>query len=165
LTAVRPTTRDDWARLKAVRLAALLDAPTAFGVSHQEAAVYTDEQWQTRAAGRQTRFWLAFQHGEAVGMAGSGVSQAGRCNLLGMWLAPTARGASLAAQLVDAVKSHAVDLGHERVYLDVAPDNARAVRFYQKQGFVFIDEWVPLASHPHIQVQTMECRLACSSSP
>jgi hypothetical protein len=35
---IRPTTEDDWQALKAVRLAALLDAPTAFGVSHRTAA-------------------------------------------------------------------------------------------------------------------------------
>jgi ribosomal protein S18 acetylase RimI-like enzyme len=155
LITIRPTTEDDWTSLKAVRLAALLDSPTAFGVSHASAAAYTDEQWRTRASGTQTVFWLAFQGSEAVGMIGGAVSQAGRYNLIGMWLAPQARGSGAAGQLVGAVKSHAVQQGHERVFLDVAPENARAARFYQKQGFSFIDEWEPLASYPHIQVQTM----------
>ena len=46
---IRLTQTEDWMLLKQVRLAALLDAPTAFGVSHQAAASYTDEQWQERA--------------------------------------------------------------------------------------------------------------------
>jgi hypothetical protein len=35
---IRHTTELDWPSLKAVRLAALLDAPTAFGVTHASAA-------------------------------------------------------------------------------------------------------------------------------
>ncbi len=31
----------------------------------------------------------------------------------------------------------------------------RAAHFYLKQGFVFLDEWEPLESHPHITLQTM----------
>jgi ribosomal protein S18 acetylase RimI-like enzyme len=61
----------------------------------------------------------------------------------------------VAAQLVEAVKSRAIGKGHDRVFLDVSPDNARASNFYLKQGFSFIDEWEPLVSHPHISVQTM----------
>ena len=54
-----------------------------------------------------------------------------------------------------ALKAEAVSQGYGSVYLDVAPGNRRAVGFYERQGFAFIDEWEPLASHPHIQVQTM----------
>jgi ribosomal protein S18 acetylase RimI-like enzyme len=158
LITIRPTTEADWTSLKAVRLAALLDSPTAFGVTYESAAAYTDQQWKTRASGRQTVFWLAFQGSEAIGMIGSAVSEDKRTNLIGMWVAPPARGSGAAGQLVDAVKSHALEQGAERVFLDVAPGNLRAARFYRNQGFVFIDEWEPLASHPHIQVQTMVWR-------
>jgi ribosomal protein S18 acetylase RimI-like enzyme len=155
LITIRPTTEDDWASLKAVRLAALLDAPAAFGVSYRNAAAITDEEWRARASGGHPAFWLAFQQGEVVGMIGGAVSQAKRYNLIGMWVASHARGSGAAAQLVGAVKSHALGKGHHRVFLDVAPENLRAANFYQKQGFCFIDEYEPLASHPHIQVQTM----------
>ena len=155
MIAIRPTTADDWPKLKAVRLAALLDSPTAFGVSYDTAAAYTDEQWKTRAAGTGTVFWLAFEGGEAIGMIGAAVSAAKRCNLIGMWLAPRARGSGAAAQLVEAVKLHALRQGHAHLFLDVDPANTRAARFYLKQGFSFIDEWEPLESHPHIRVQTM----------
>jgi ribosomal protein S18 acetylase RimI-like enzyme len=155
LITTRPTTADDWRSLKDVRLAALLDAPTAFGVSHSNAAAYTDDEWRQRAAGPHPAFWLAFDEDRAVGMIGGAISQSKRYNLIGMWVAPHARGSGAAAQLVDAVKMHAADMGHERVFLDVAPENERAAQFYRKQGFAFIDEWEPLASHPHILVQTM----------
>ncbi|WP_223430456.1 hypothetical protein [Pseudomonas sp. GL-B-26] len=48
--AIRLTEAKDWMLLKQVRLAALLDTPTAFGVSYQTAAQYSDEQWKERAS-------------------------------------------------------------------------------------------------------------------
>jgi RimJ/RimL family protein N-acetyltransferase len=159
---IRPTTEDDWAALKAVRLAALLDAPTAFGVSYQQAAAQSEAQWRERAAAAtasraKSAFWLACDEdrGEAVGMIGGVVDGNGRYNLIGMWVKAEHRGSGAARRLVEAVKARALALGHRRVVLDVAPENARAARFYLNQGFVFVDEWEPLASHPEIRVQKM----------
>ncbi|MBK5553822.1 GNAT family N-acetyltransferase [Pseudomonas sp. TH03] len=153
---IRFTEEKDWMLLKHVRLAALLDAPTAFGVSYQTAANYTDEQWKERASSvTGTQFWLALKEDKPIGMIGAAVSQSNRYNLIGMWVEPAERGSGVATQLVEAVKSRAIEKSHEHVFLDVAPDNARASNFYLRQGFTFIDEWEPLASHPHIRVQTM----------
>lgn len=157
---IRQTQPHDWPALKRIRLAALLDAPTAFGMTYQSAAGYTDEQWQARAAGTNgTQFWLAWQDENPVGMVGAALNQNQRYNLIGMWLDPAARGRGVAARLVETVKTGARLKGHGQVYLDVAPDNTSAVNLYQQQGFSFIDEWEPLESHPHIQVQTMCCAL------
>lgn len=156
---IRSTTADDWALLKEIRLAALLDAPTAFGVSHATAAAYSDAQWRERAAGPHPQFLLAFRNGVAAGMIGGGVSAAtGEYNLIAMWIKPEHRGDGAAARLVDAIKASAAAKGHTRIVLDVAPGNARAVAFYQREGFVFLPEWEPLASHPEIQVQKMAWR-------
>ena len=152
---IRSTATEDWKLLRQVRLAALLDTPTAFGVSYQTAAAYTDEQWQVRASSTGTAFWLAFEQDRPVGMIGAAVSSAQRFNLIGMWVEPAARGSGVATQLVETVKARATSQGFDRVFLDVSPDNARASNFYLKQGFTFMDEWEPLESHPHITVQTM----------
>ena len=153
---IRLAQAEDWMLLKQVRLAALLDTPTAFGVSHHTAVTYTDEQWRERASPETgTQFWLSIKCGDPVGMIGAGVSEMNRYNLIGMWIEPQSRGSGAAARLVDALKSRALQLGHKHVYLDVSPENARAASFYLKQGFVFMDEWEPLMSHPHIMVQAM----------
>jgi ribosomal protein S18 acetylase RimI-like enzyme len=152
---IRLTERADWMLLKQVRLAALLDAPTAFGVSYQTAANYTDEQWKDRASSAVTAFWLALDSDIPVGMIGAGVNGDNRYNLIGMWIEGSARGSGLAAQLVEAVKARAMAQGFDGVYLDVSSGNARAANFYLKQGFTFLNEWEPLESHPHITVQTM----------
>jgi ribosomal protein S18 acetylase RimI-like enzyme len=154
---VRRTTSGDWQLLKQLRLAALLDAPTAFGVSHAAAAAYSDEQWRERAAeGSRPEFLLAFADGAAAGMIGGGVSAAGEYTLIAMWAMPERRGSGVAAMLVDAIKARAAAQGHTRIVLGVSPHNARAAAFYRKQGFAFLPEWEPLASHPDIQVQKME---------
>ncbi|MDF3196747.1 GNAT family N-acetyltransferase [Pseudomonas sp. 1928-m] len=152
---IRSTETKDWMLLKQVRLAALLDTPTAFAVSYQTAAAYSDEQWKDRASSAGTEFWLAFEQDRPVAMVGAVVSGAQRFSLIGMWVEPAARGSGVATQLVEAVKNRATEKGFDRVYLEVSTDNARASNFYLKQGFTFLDEWEPLDSHPHITVQTM----------
>lgn len=156
---VRPTTEADWETLREVRLAALLDAPTAFGLTHATAAAYGEEQWRDRAAGRtRAEYLLAFADGEAAGMIGGFVGAASELNLIGMWVKPACRGTGAAAALVDAVKARAVEQGQERVVLEVSPDNARAAAFYRKQGFTFLPEWEALESHPDVMLQKMEWR-------
>jgi ribosomal protein S18 acetylase RimI-like enzyme len=153
---VRYLREDDWQELKRIRLAALLDAPTAFGVSHASAAAYTDAAWCDRAAGLgPARYFLAFDGGEAVGIVAHVPDANQELNLIAMWVAPSQRGTPTAARLVSAVKAHATTQGYKRLLLDVSPTNLPAVRFYQKQGFVFLPEWEPLESHPDIQLQKM----------
>ncbi|MCC7680574.1 GNAT family N-acetyltransferase [Janthinobacterium sp. FW305-128] len=154
---IRPTAASDWPALKATRLAALLDAPTAFGASHASAAAFSDADWQQRATSTPQRtFFLAFDGEQAIGLAAQVVAGNGECHLIAMWVQSAYRGLAVAQGLVEAVKQCAVDNGHVRLVLDVAPGNARAAAFYQKQGFVFLPEWEALESHPHIRVQKME---------
>jgi ribosomal protein S18 acetylase RimI-like enzyme len=156
---IRYTTEEDWPELKRIRLAALLDAPLAFGVSHANAAAYTDEAWRDRAAGRgPARYLLAFEGDAAVGIVAHVPNAAQELELIAMWVAPAQRGTPAASRLVDAVKQHAIAHGYPRILLDVAPANERAAAFYQKQGFAFLPEWASLESHPHIQLQKMEWR-------
>ncbi|MYM66799.1 GNAT family N-acetyltransferase [Pseudoduganella sp. FT55W] len=156
MTICRYTTEEDWEELKRIRLAALLDAPTAFGVSHASAAAYTDEAWRDRAAGRgPARYILAFEGDTAVGIVAHVPDANRELNLIAMWVSPRQRGTPTASRLVGVVKAHGKAEGHSRILLDVAPANQRAVAFYQNQGFVFLPEWEPLESHPHILVQKM----------
>lgn len=152
---IRATQKNDWQLLKRIRLAALQDTPTAFGVSYQAAAADSDARWQVRAAGERTRFWLALDEGRPVGLVGAGFRDSARYELIAMWVEPAARGNGVADELVAAVKACAVELGLEALFLEVAPENTRAVQFYLRHGFVFLDEWEPIDSHPHILAQSM----------
>lgn len=82
---IRATEEQDWIILKETRLAALLDTPTAFGVSYQIAITNSDEQWKQRASFEtHPKFWLAFNDDKAMGMIGAGVDQTDRYNLIAM---------------------------------------------------------------------------------
>ena len=156
---IRSTTEDDWEVLREIRLASLLDAPTAFGTTYAANAANTEAQWRDRAAGRGPgRFVLAFVDGAAVGMAGAVVNAAGEFGLIAMWVRPAYRGAGVAAALVEATKANATARGYSRVVLDVSPDNERATAFYKKLGFEFLPVWEALESHPEITVQKMAWR-------
>ena len=153
-TIIRSTSAADWPALKGARLAALLDTPTAFGASHASAAAFSDDDWRQRAISTPQRtFFLAFDREQAIGLAAQVVAGNGECQLIAMWVQSHYRGMAVAQGLVEAVNN-----GHARLVLDVAPENARAAAFYRKQGFVFLPEWEALESHPHIQVQKMEWR-------
>jgi ribosomal protein S18 acetylase RimI-like enzyme len=153
---VRVAQARDWLLLKNARLSALQDTPSAFGMSYQTAASYSDDQWKACASSTTgVTFWLAVEQDKAVGLAGGHINASGRYNLIAMWVEPQLRGSNVALQLVAAVKRDAMHKQHKQVYLEVSPDNQRAIRFYQKQGFSFIDEREPLDSNPQIQLQSM----------
>lgn len=154
---IRATEEQDWMILKEIRLAALRDTPTAFGVNYQTAITNSDEQWKQRASSEtHPQFWLAFKDDKAIGMIGAGLDQENRYNLIAMWVEPESRQLGIAERLVNAVKAEAINRGFTQVFLDVSPDNLKASQFYKKHGFTFINEEKLLASHPHIQVQTMK---------
>jgi ribosomal protein S18 acetylase RimI-like enzyme len=156
---VRATTEADWEILKAIRLASLQDSPAAFGLSHVAAAAYSEQQWRERASPRtQPEFLLAIDQEQAVGLIGGAVSPTQEYNLIAMWVHPRCRGKGVAGRLVDAIKTRAIERGHRRVVLSVSPDNARATSPYRRHGFVFLQEWEALASHPGVKVQKMEWR-------
>lgn len=158
---IRATEERDWMILKEIRLAALLDTPTAFGVSYQKSIANSDEQWKQYASSEtQPKFWLAFNDDKAIGMIGAVMDQSDRYNLIAMWVEPESRELGVAGRLVNTVKSNAINNGFKQVFLDVSPDNLKASRFYRKHGFIFIGEAKPLASHPDIQVQTMKWQQA-----
>lgn len=153
---VRRTVASDWRALKALRLAALLDAPMAFGVSHAEAAANPDSQWITRAEGSgPATFFMAFDGEQPIGMAAAVRGDDEPVGLIAMWVAPAWRGSDrkVAGLLVDAVKAHAAGVP---IILEVAPSNLRAVAFYERQGFAFQQHTERLASHPEIELRRMQ---------
>ena len=157
MMTIRPTTAQDWRTLKEVRLAALLDAPQAFGLRYETAVYHSDAAWRERAAGNvDSAYFLGFIDGDAAAMIGAWLRPQGDFTLISMWAKPHYRGTGVAARLVDAVKARAVAQGHARVVLSVAAENKRAVAFYRKQGFHFLPECEPLAGNPQVSLQKMQ---------
>jgi len=131
---VRRATEGDWAHLRAVRLAALADSPSAFGSTLSEEQEYTEEDWREWA--RDWATFLAYQQRSAIGIvAGIGGDTAAERKLIAMWVDPAHRGTGVASALVEAVKAWARDDGATRLMLWVTLDNHAATGLYRSSGF------------------------------
>jgi GNAT superfamily N-acetyltransferase len=125
---------DDWRVWRDVRLAALADAPEAFGSGTEQEEVLPEDAW--RAMTRTAAIFVAMAGGTGVGVA-AGLSREspGERGLGAMWVAPSWRGRGVAAALAGAVIAWARSEGCARIGLWVPADSPRARRFYQRQGF------------------------------
>jgi len=147
---VRAVDAGAWRTMRDVRLAALQDAPHAFGSSYLREVNFTQDDWLSRIA-RGANF-LAYT-GEAAaapaGIVGAFEPQPGRAELVSMWVHPQARGQGTGRALVETVLQWARAEGHHHVHLWVTETNDPARRLYAHCGFAATGERKPLPSHPH----------------
>jgi SAM-dependent methyltransferase/GNAT superfamily N-acetyltransferase len=134
--------REDWERLRELRLRALLDAPEAFGSTHEREAAQAPEDWRAFAEGwpgtaRQAVFVMEDDGGGWVGLAVGAVPEADTslANLYAMWVDPAARGEGLGRQLVETVVRWAAGFGADRLELCVTEANGPAMSLYRSAGF------------------------------
>ncbi len=134
---------DDWRTWRALRLAALADAPEAFGsrLADWQGEHDREERWRGRLGIPGGCNVVAVLDGVPVGMA-SGVPAAthGVTELISMWVAPGARGRGVADALVQAVERWAGTAGARVLRLDVADGNRAASGLYRRHGFDFTGE-------------------------
>lgn len=137
---VRRAQPGDWPALRALRLAALADAPGAFGSTIERELAFDEAEWRRRAANWPS--FIAWRGDEPVGLVGvvarpedDGAGSRSVWELVSMWVSPDVRGRGsadlLVAAVVEAVKAESA----ERLTLWVADGNARARAFYVRAGF------------------------------
>lgn len=130
---------DDWRRWRALRQAALGQAPEAFGSTLAEwtGPGDTEERWRRRLAAVPHNL-VVLREGRDVGMASlTGPAGQEPPELIGMWVAPEARGTGAADAVVQAVLTAAAEScpGCD-VALSVYAGNVVARRLYARHGFV-----------------------------
>lgn len=140
-TAVRRATPAEWPAYRALRLAALADAPDAFGSTLAEATRNTQADWRSRL--EKAACFIASAGGRDAGLAACLVGD-GRAQLVSMWVHPGHRGAGLADLLVGAVVQWARTAGYDELELWVAAGNERARRLYARHGFASTGEEQPV---------------------
>jgi GNAT superfamily N-acetyltransferase len=156
---VRRIRPDEGAQLRALRLHALADAPTAFGSTLAREQVFTDDVWRDRAAGRASGAdrvtFIAERDGQWIGLA-SGLAadpddpDGGEPLLVGMFVDGAERGRGIGAALVEAVVAWARARGAARLSLWVTATNDPAVALYDTCGFRPTGEQKPLAHTPSL---------------
>jgi ribosomal protein S18 acetylase RimI-like enzyme len=124
---------EDWACLRAARLAALAEAPYAFAATLAQEQQLTEHAWRERADRGST---FAVWDGDAIVGLATGVDRGGDWHLVGMWVAPRLRGSGAGDRLVAAVCELARLSGATAVTLWVTEVNGRARAFYRRLGFV-----------------------------
>ena len=128
-------TADDWQQWRPVRLAALADAPDAFGSRLADWSDAPEDRWRIRLSIPRALDLVAYDGDLAVGMASGVPGEGDHAELISMWVDPAARGRGVADALIDAVARWAVETGADVLELAVMPDNARARRTYARLGF------------------------------
>ncbi len=147
-------TPHDAATLKAIRLAALADTPSAFGSTYAEEVDRPDEEWsfraETAASGDLRTTFLAHIGQRAVGLSGGYREDAGSesVELVSMWASPDVRRAGIGRLLVGAVVDWAVETNASSVGLWVTRGNDPARLLYESMGFRTTGDVQPLPSDP-----------------
>jgi RimJ/RimL family protein N-acetyltransferase len=150
---IRRVSPADASRIRAVRLEMLADAPLAFITTLAQAAEMPHEEWVGRAvrasAGYQNAQFVAEVHGRFVGSAGAfeHPTDSARTLLVAVYVSPSHRGSAALAAMVDAAAAWSREAGRPTLELEVVTTNARAVRAYEKLGFLPEGE---LIQHPTI---------------
>jgi GNAT superfamily N-acetyltransferase len=144
--AVRRLAAGEWELLRALRLAALADTPSAFASTHAQECDDPPARWRERA--QRYAWFVAVAGPDAVGLA-AGIPDADP-HLVSMWVDPRWRGRRVAALLAGAVFDWALAAGAHRVTLWVADGNDPAIRAYRRLGFVPTGRRQPLPSNPSV---------------
>jgi ribosomal protein S18 acetylase RimI-like enzyme len=151
---LRELTADDWQLWRELRLAALEEAPYAFGSQLADWVDAEEERWRARLDIPGSRNFVAVLDGTPVGMA-SGVrtDEDGVAELISMWIAPTGRGHGIGDQLMARVEGWARDTEAQILELSVADGNEKARALYLRSGFADTDregELMPDGIHHEI---------------
>ena len=153
MITVREVSEDDWELMRDVRLAALAEAPYAFGSTYVRETAFTEERWRGRINERSVTFFALSGPesgaGEPVGLGGVFVD-GDQPELVGMWVRPGARGLRVGEALVEAAAAWARGRGYLNLSLWVTAGNAPAVRLYERCGFTATGESQPLPSDPSV---------------
>ncbi|KUF15093.1 GNAT family N-acetyltransferase [Streptomyces silvensis] len=135
---LRTLESDDWPLWRELRLAALAEAPYAFGstLAQWQGSGDQEERWRARLSIPGARDLVAFLDGLPVGMvSGVPVEGADSVELISMWVSPAARGKGVGDHLVRAVERWGAERGAGTLRLSVVPDNSNAVALYERNGF------------------------------
>src|SRR5450755_558170 len=105
MVLVRETAMDDWQVMRDVRLAALRDAPYAFGSTYAREEAFEEADWRSRIAsgGNFLAYIPEVSASEPAGLIGGYEPESGPVELVAMYVRPQARGRGVGEALIAAV--------------------------------------------------------------
>jgi putative hydrolase of HD superfamily len=133
-------------RYRELRLRALADAPQAFASTLEREQAFTPDVWTSRLTNDRSINLLAVEDGTPLGMTSALLEDPATAHVLGMWVAPEARGRSVGHRLIETVAAWAREHRARDMVLWVTEINRPARALYEKSGFVPTGERQPLPS-------------------
>ena len=148
--AVRRLAADETARLRELRLRALVADPRAFAEPLAAARAAPPERWERWAAQDGGAVFVAVDGDRWLGMVAAAPHEhvPGAVWLYALWVDPEARGAGLGGRLIEAIAGWAREQGATRLDLSVTTNNEPAAGLYARAGFVETGRRRPLPSDP-----------------
>jgi ribosomal protein S18 acetylase RimI-like enzyme len=136
---IRRVRAEDWQLVRCVRLAALADAPSAFGRTLAQDVAEPDSHWQEvtarNAAGETSCAFLALIDDVPCGYVVGVLTEPKQAELYALWVAANVRRRGTGLALTQAVAVWARERGAERLSLKVIAANSGAVELYRRTGF------------------------------
>ena len=136
---LRRASADDWRTWRAVRLAALTDAPAAFASRRHEWADASEARWRGRLSipGAMDLMAVDLDRNAPVGMVTGtpAADRSGSAELISLWVDPASRHRGVATLLITAIARWSADTGATSLVLSVMPENVGARRTYERNGF------------------------------
>ena len=136
--------QDEWERLKAIRIRALIENPEAFGANLEEVQAQSKEVWLKLF--EKEDYLVASINGIDVGMLYIEVlkgDHGATCWIGGCWTDPAYRGKGVMRALFNYIDLHAKEKNWSRQGLGVWTDNFSAINAYEYLGFAFAGEKMP----------------------
>jgi ribosomal protein S18 acetylase RimI-like enzyme len=126
---------------RAVRLESLRESPEAFASSYESALQRNHDSWRAQAdasasGSDRASFVVLADRPIGLGAIYRDPAQPQEGELIQVWVSPESRGGQIAADLMSALFQWAAANGFETIRAEVTANNSRALRFYEKQGFV-----------------------------
>jgi len=136
--------KDEWERLREIRLRALKENPEAFGADFNEVQSRTKDGWLNDY--NKEDYLVASIDGADVGMLYIEVlngDHGATCWIGGCWTDPAYRGKGVMRALINYIDQHAVAKDWTRQGLGVWTDNYAAIQAYEFLGFSSAGEKMP----------------------
>lgn len=129
---------------RSIRLESLKESPEAFASTYESALERSEDSWQQQADASATgndRATFIVLADVPVGVAAlyRNPEKFEEGEMIQVWVSPEYRGGDVAGGLMDALLQWAADNRFHTILAEVTPHNSRALRFYEKKGFVRIN--------------------------
>ena len=139
---LRPARLADASNFRELRLGALRENPTAFGMDYQKATGYPDKYWEDmmNMDEDESAIFLAVHDAQLIGMAGIMRGRSPKtkhaAEIWGVYVSSEWRGLHIAEELIKSCTLWAEAHGIVIMRLAVVVTNQPAVRCYERCGFV-----------------------------